>query len=175
MRSTGLTVVSSNYGHVSRIVPPEKLGWLDTLTDTLRLCAPLTPSRNVLDRWKASKNYSSIMKFRKATLDHLKTQAICAFGHHGYPRPWAEKIDVHIIRCSNTKRHIDHDNILGGCKITLDCLQIKFGGHKTWYDGVGLIENDSHEHMTVTMVESRVRGHYGGLDVGTWLYIKRII
>jgi hypothetical protein len=56
----------------------------------------------------------------------------------------------------------------------LDCLQVKFGGCNAWFDGVGIIKDDTPEHVTITMVESRPKGHYGGLDVGTWLYITKV-
>ena len=162
-----------NYGLMPRHTQPEQLAEYNPATQVLRLCAPLTPSRNIIDKWRASKRYSEIIKFRNVTLDHLKAQVLCTLGL-GYPKPWADQVDVRIVRCSNTSRHLDQDNIIGGCKITLDCLQMKFGGFRTWYEGVGLIKDDTSAHLKISFVESRLRGRYGGLGVGTWLYIRKL-
>jgi hypothetical protein len=160
-----------NIGAMPTRIPSHKLAQLDESSDTLRLCAPLSPSQNVLNQWIATKNYRLLSKFKRVTLDHLKLQTILALGT-GYPRPWANFTELTIIRCA--PRRIDEGNIIGGCKTTIDSLQSKFGGGKHWVEGCGLIIDDSDKHLKIVSATNCLRRDWGDLDVGTWLFLKRI-
>jgi hypothetical protein len=149
----------------------EQLGRYYPLNDTLRLCAPLTPSQNILDGWKITKNYKKLVWFSKITRDHLRTQSLLTLGH--FCPPWANFIELSIIRCGNRK--IDPTNIIGGCKITIDALQTQWGGGKYKYIGCGIINNDDENHIKIISVENRKKDCHESLDVGTWLFIKRVM
>lgn len=165
--------MKKSYGGTPTKFQPEEIPEYDKDTDTLRLCAPVSPSQNLLNSWISNRNFRLIKKFRKETLDHLKLQAIVALGA-GYPRPWAQFVELTIIRCSETKRRLDRGNIIGGAKTTIDCLQIRFGGGKHWFIGAGLIVEDSDDHLKIVKAENRPMGKHVDLDVGTWLFLKRI-
>lgn len=152
---------------------PKQIATFDEETQTLRLCAPLSPSQNVLNGWISSRRFSAMKRFRTDTLSHLKLQSILALGT-GYPRPWAQYAELSIVRCSDTNRRLDRGNIIGGAKTTIDALQVKFGGGRNWFEGAGIIAEDTDDHLIIVGAENRPRGKHEELDLGTWLFIKRV-
>lgn len=165
--------MNRSFGGMPVKIKVEEIAKYEEETDTIRLCAPVSPSQNLLNSWISNRRFSTMKKFRKDTLDHLKLQAILALGT-GYPRPWAQFAELTIIRCSETNRRLDRGNIIGGAKTTIDCLQIKFGGGRHWFQGAGLIVEDTDDHLEIVKAENRPMGKHGDLDVGTWLFLKRI-
>lgn len=145
----------------------------DEKTRILRLCAPLTPSQNVYNKWISQKKYRLIRRFRDQTLSHLKLQCLIALGP-GYRRPWANKIRLDIIRCSNTYARLDPPNIIGGCKLTIDALQHIYGTKKNTYVGTGVITDDSENHLELGTVKNVPKNQWDDLGVGTWLIIHKV-
>jgi len=139
--------------------------------DIIRLCAPLTPSQNVVNKWVRKRMYREIKAFRTLTLDHLKAQVNTVLGT-GYSKPWAEFVEIEVVRCGT--RPLDLSNIIGGLKYTIDCLQVRWGGNKTFFLGAGLVTDDTEDHLEIINVKNRARPKWRELDHGTWLFIRRI-
>jgi len=132
----------------------------------LHLIVPLTPSRNEVDKWVYAHNFRKLSAYKRAALDGVKG---CLLSEAFLPirqlRPWAERIEVEVVRCSDKPRFLDDDNALGGCKAVFDALvKNRF------------IMDDTPKHMGfgARPIEARARGQWGDLQgPATHLFISR--
>jgi|GEM_PF-3880489 len=133
--------------------------------DVLRLVVPLTPSGNLVDRWKLSRNLRKLSKLKRDGRSgvHFSVAQLWPGGQVD-PRPWAQRISISIIRCSDTARLVDDDNVANGCKYARDALVT-----------VGLVPDDSPAHVVMGPAETRTRGNWGDLEgPATHLLIRRL-
>lgn len=144
--------------------PLKHLAWLEG--DTLTLCVPMTPTQNTRDRW----HFGEKARFRDAVLTTVMLEAALALGAN-YPRPWAQRVELTIIRCSSGTVQADDDGVVGGAKDARDTLLLS----RPKRPGAGLVVDDGPAHLTIESVEDRPRGHWRDRPgPGTWLILKKI-
>ena len=124
----------------------------DLYGDILHLVIPLTPSRNEVDRWHHSRNLRKLAQHRGAMGVGVKASMLMAFGRGGIPRPWANKVMLCAVRCSEQRRRLDVSNVLGGCKAAEDALI-----------ATGLVIDDNPVHVGWGFVEDRIRSMWDNL------------
>jgi len=120
----------------------------------LHLCLPVTPSANTILGWAWSQS-SHLSIYKRDAASAVWTAVTIALG--SVPRArgtyWAECATLSIIRCSRSRRRIDDDNVVGGCKYSRDALVST---------GVLIDDNPGRLQMAYP-VEDRAMGKWQGL------------
>lgn len=101
----------------------------------------ITPSNNVILRWKANRHFSNIKALKKMYWDMLH---LCK-AHYNIYQVEPEQKRIVVFR-SFRKRLLDHDNLVGGCKYLLDTLE-----------KIGLIYKDSPRYIEVSYFQQKCK------------------
>jgi hypothetical protein len=133
--------------------------------DELHLVVPLTPSRNEVDKWTFTHNFRKLSRYKGAALAgvraSLASPGLLAIRDQ---RPWAERVELSIVRCSDKARFLDEDNVIGGCKALVDALV------KT-----KLVIDDTPKHVVWYRADQRIRNQWGDfLGPATHLFVRRL-
>ena len=140
-----------------------KLSTLDG--DELHLVIPLTPSGNKILAWAWVKS-PALTRYKK----RCATSVMAAVNHAmGYVpsmvgRQWAKSATISIVRCSNSRKAIDDDNVVIGCKYARDALVTS-----------GVVVDDNPGRLCMQFpVEDRKKPNWGTLHgPATHLIIRR--
>lgn len=133
--------------------------------DVLHIHVPLTPSLNETKRWDRSRAFSRIKLHRieqeKAVMACLCQQRVALLFKGGFP--WAMKVIIHVVRCSNTYKLLDESNLIGGLKATEDALV-----------SMNVIPDDSPAHVSWGFIQQRLPPARNGLrGPATHLFVER--
>lgn len=135
------------------------------------LCAPLTVTQNVWQRWHPFER----IKFRDLCIPILRDQINHVLGG-GYPRPhFLGFVELSIIRCSNATNATDDDGEEGGVKPVRDllCMPRLKPKYKNERPGFGVIQDDNKRFLKVVSREDRPLGHWEKLPgPATWLFLR---
>ena len=134
--------------------------------DELHLVVPLTPSGNKIISWSYKQSHSLTI-YKRDTVGAVWSAVLMALGlvPAAYGKHWAEKASISIVRCSRSRRAIDDDNLITGCKYARDAV-VK----------AGVVIDDNPGRLRLAMpLEDRPRGHWDGWHgPATHLIIRRI-
>lgn len=137
----------------------------DPETDVLHLRLPLTPSANTILGWAWAKS-AHLGIFKRDARSAVWAAVTMALGKipKSTGEHWAEHATLRIIRCSRSRRQLDDDNVVGGCKYSRDALISS---------GVIIDDNPGRLRMAYP-IEDRTVGHWGDMaGPGTHFFIAR--
>jgi hypothetical protein len=124
----------------------------------LTIAVPLTPTMNVWQRlhWASRGRYSH-------TIEPLVLASARRVLGTGYPRPWAKRATISVVRCSRSNREADTDNVIGGHKAATDAIV-----------RAGLIPDDDPASLTWGSVDDRTPKNWGDRQgPATWITLRK--
>jgi len=133
--------------------------------ETLVLCAPLTPTKNIWERMA----WPERQRYRRVCMPIIRDQLNRALGIPR-PSPWAERIRLDVVRCSMGTRAADPTNLEAGVNPILDLLRSGSSGVMAYY----LIHDDSAEFVVRGDFVDEPRGSWSRPGPGTWMLITRM-
>lgn len=132
---------------------------------TLHLVVPMTPSGNSILSWVRQRSGYLAQHKRDA---QMSVWAAClqALGYVPAVRgePWADRATISIVRCSSSRKRLDDDNVVCGCKYVRDALI-----------HAKVVPDDNPCRLTMVLpLEDRRRGQWGGWHgPATHLIVRR--
>jgi hypothetical protein len=129
----------------------------------LRLMVPLTPSLNQTLRWNRTMNLRRILEHGRAQKTAVWACLVQAYGPQ-WKKPLAQKVRLHVVRCTGTSKFLDETNLIGGLKATEDAMV-----------SLGIMPDDSPEHTSwgeIRQLKKKEWEEYHG--PATHIFVERI-
>lgn len=134
--------------------------------EMMHLVIPITPTGNKIISWSHVQSHY-LTCHKRDVQGAVWASVIGALGKvpHVDGTYWAEEATISIVRCSNSTRAIDDDNLVTGCKYARDAL----------VQARVVIDDNPGRLRMVPPLEDRRKGHWGGwYGPATHLIVRRV-
>jgi hypothetical protein len=131
----------------------------------VHLKVPLTPSLNEVNLWHRRCDDWKLVKHRAAQQTAVEACLNQRFGPSWKEKtPLAQRVRLHVVRCTDTNRYLDQTNLVGGLKATEDAMV-----------QAGVMPDDTPAHAEWGELRQLRKGEWGEYrGPATHIYVERI-